>query len=200
MADVVRGLDDHFPRDTFSIAQLFLDERRRVVTAALAAVIDKHEATIRHVWEETRTLAHYLREADAPIPVTLAMVARHVLEQEALAVLDDAAELGVLPDRMFELAAEAATFNLALDLAPARATMHRAMVAALDRVAERLTEAEVARAVALVEGTERLRLRYKRWSTQNRFFELWQAKPDARPVLAPLARALGFALPGEAVQ
>jgi hypothetical protein len=38
---------------------------------------------------------------------------------------------------------------------------------------------------------------FDRWTAQNRVFELWREIPAARPVLAPLADALGFALPLE---
>jgi alpha-amylase/alpha-mannosidase (GH57 family) len=194
MADVVRGLDRHFPHDTFSFTHLFLDERRRFLAAVLEAVIDRHEATLRHIWEESRTLARYLREADAPVPDTLAMVARHVLEQEALAVLDDAAAQGAIPDRLFELMAEAARLGLTLDLASARPTMHRAVAQALAHLAAGPTPARVSRVLVLIEGASRLGIRYGRWALQNRFFELWQADAEARPILEPLAHALGFAL------
>jgi alpha-amylase/alpha-mannosidase (GH57 family) len=198
MADVVRGLDDHFPRDTFSITDLFLDERRRVLGAALRAVIDTHEATVRRIWDETRTLARYLRNADAPIPVTIAMVARHVLEQEALATLDDAGETGEIPERLFELAGEAAAFHLTLDLAAGRGAVRRALERAIALVAAIATPAQVERAVALVAALDRLDLAYGRWTAQNRFFALWEAQAAARPALEPLARALGFALSAEA--
>ena len=45
----------------------------------------------------------------------------------------------------------------------------------------------MARASALIEGARRLGIRYGHWATQNRFFQLWQARPDARDALLPLA-------------
>jgi hypothetical protein len=52
----------------------------------------------------------------------------------------------------------------------------------------------VASAVALIEGSRRLEVRFWLWRTQNRFFALWQARPEARGILRPLADALGFDL------
>jgi hypothetical protein len=52
--------------------------------------------------------------------------------------------------------------------------------------------------VALVDGARRLDVRFGLWRAQNRFFELWQARPDAQGVLRPLAEALGFDLPAGA--
>ena len=84
---MVRGLDEHFPGEPFALPDLFLEERRRVLARVIASVLDRHEETYRTIWEEQRQLMRYLRQADAPIPEALAIVARHVLEQETLADL-----------------------------------------------------------------------------------------------------------------
>ena len=40
-------------------------------------------------------------------------------------------------------------------------------------------------------------LRFGLWGTQNRFFEIWRARPEAHATLAPLATELGFKLAPE---
>jgi hypothetical protein len=45
-----------------------------------------------------------------------------------------------------------------------------------------------------VEDAETLDPEFGLWQAQTRFFEIWRAQPAARPVLAPLATALGFNL------
>ena len=82
---MVRGIDEHFPGETFGLPHLFLDERRRALARVIASVLAKHEETYRRIWEENRGLIRYLRRADAPIPDALAIIARHVLEQEVAA-------------------------------------------------------------------------------------------------------------------
>jgi hypothetical protein len=42
--------------------------------------------------------------------------------------------------------------------------------------------------------TERLALGMSLWAAQNRYFEIWRARPAARPTLEPLGVTLGFAL------
>ena len=89
---------------------------------------------------------------------------------------------------------EAQTLGLTLDLAPLRFIMHRAVTQALDAIAESASSERVARATALIEGARRLGIPYGHWATQNRFFQLWRERPDARDVLLPLATTLGFSL------
>ena len=196
LADMVRGMDEWFPGEGFSLTDLFLDERRRVLASVTRAMLDKYEETYRRIWEENRKLVHYLRQADAPIPEALALVARHVMSQELLADLArlEAAGGGPLPDRLFELAGEASALRLTLDLADGRHTATRMVTRALEAVAAAPSAERAAEALALIEGADRLGLRYGLWATQNRFFEIWNRHREARAWLQPLGAALGFRL------
>jgi Domain of unknown function (DUF3536) len=197
LADMVRGMDEWFPGEGFSLTDLFLEERRRVLVSVTRTMLDKHEETYRRIWEENRKLVHYLRQADAPIPEALALVARHVLSQDLLAEparFEEAGGTGPLPDRLFELAGEATALGLTLDLAEGKPAATRMVVRALDAVAESPTDAHVAAALALIEGAHRLGLRYGRWAAQNRFFEIWKRHAAARARLQPLGAVLGFRL------
>jgi hypothetical protein len=196
LADMVRGLDEFFPGEAFALPHLFLDERRQVLARVIAAVLDKHEETYRRIWEENHKLVRYLRQADAPIPEALAIVARHVLEQEALAELARLGEGGALPERAAEVVREARALGLTLDLAPATPALRRAVLDALDAVAAEPGAERVAAVQRLVQQAGALGVDVGLWEAQNRFFEIWRAQPAARPVLAPLAAALGFNLDG----
>ncbi|MGH7325305.1 MAG: DUF3536 domain-containing protein [Candidatus Rokuibacteriota bacterium] len=197
MADMVRGLDEYFPRDLFGLPHLFIEERRRVLARVIQVVLDKHEETYHHIWEESRRLVRYLRQAEAPIPEVLRITARHVLEGEIVAELERAAETLVIPDRAYELADEARALGLTLDLNAGRAIMARTVGRALDALAERPTPDRVAAAEALVTGVRRLGVRFGLWRTQNRFFALSQEHAGARLALRSLADALGFDLADE---
>jgi alpha-amylase/alpha-mannosidase (GH57 family) len=197
LADMVRGLDEHFPGEAFALPHLFLEERRRVLSRVIASVLDKHEETYRRIWEENRQLVRYLRQSDAPIPDALAIVARHVLEQETLAELAALERVAPLPERLLEAIAEANALGLTLDLAPAKPRMQALVDRALDAVAAEPTAERVADAQRLVEDAAGLGLRFGLWRAQNRFLEIWRASAEARTVLAPLGAALGFNLSAE---
>jgi alpha-amylase/alpha-mannosidase (GH57 family) len=193
MADMVRGLDEYFPRDLFGLPHLFLEERRRVLARVIQAVLDKHEATYHRIWEESRKLVRYLRQAEAPIPEVLRITARHVLEEEILAQLERAAEAGVIPEAAFEAADEARSLGLTLDLAAGKPAMAQAIGRALDALAEPTPE-RVSAAVNLARGANRLGVPFGLWHNQNGFFVLWREHPGDHAVLRPLAQALGFDL------
>ena len=194
VADLVRGLDEYFPGGLSSLSHLFLDERRRVLANVIRATLERHEETYRKIWEDNRKLVHYLREVDAPIPESLAIIARHVLEQQVTMELLSSPDLAAIPDRVVAIVDEANALGLTLDLMAQRPLMGRAVAHALALVAESPARERVAQATALVEGARRLGIRYGHWATQNRFFQIWSERPDARADLLPLANALGFSL------
>jgi alpha-amylase/alpha-mannosidase (GH57 family) len=198
MADTVRGLDEHFAEGLFSLTHLFLEERRRVLASVIQAVLSKHEQTYRRVWEESRKLVRYLRQADAPIPEVLHITAKYVIEEELVAELGRAAGSTTLPERAFEISEEARSLGLELDGAAVRPSMRLMAGRSLDALAEQVTAERVAPLVTLVLGARRIGLRFGLWHTQNRVFALWRDHPEARDTLRPLLDALGFALAGQA--
>ena len=135
---------------------------------------------------------------------TLRENARWVYTIEALAdpfrswLADLAKRVEAGQDVASELAGEATALGLTLDTADGKAGATRMVARALDAVAAAATEARVAEALALIEGANRLGLRYGLWASQNRFFEIWNWHREARARLQPLGAVLGFRL-GEEV-
>ena len=118
-----------------------------------------------------------------------------MLEERVAAELTPLATLDAIPPRVFELIDEARALGLALDLDFARASMREAVHRALSALRDDASPARVAAALALIEGAQRVGIRFGLWAAQNDFFALWTARPDARAALGPIASALGFALP-----
>jgi len=195
MADMIHGMDTYFPGEPYGPRHLFLEGRRRLITDVTRAALERHEESFRHVWDETRKLVRYLREVDAPVPEALALAGRHVMEEEARAELGRTAALGAIPSRVFELADEARAVGLPLDLEPCRPVLRAAIVGTINHVAASPTAERVAAVLALIDGARRLGVGFDRWTAQNRVFELWRQLPQARPMLATIADALGFAVP-----
>jgi hypothetical protein len=161
-------------------------------------VLTQHEETYREIWEESRGLVRYLRRVDAPIPEALALIARHVLEQEIAAEVRRLDGPGALPASVEELLGEARALGLRLNLTSVKPVLEQTLARALDAVAEQPSAGSIDAAHRLVADARRLGLDLSLWAAQNRYFEIWHVHPAARPTMEPLGQALGFALDGEA--
>jgi hypothetical protein len=193
LSEVVRGFDAAFGRETFSVTDLFLEERRRVLAALLGKVVARHESTLRHVWDETHALLDYLQQADVPIPETLGVVARRVLEQDALDALAQVENAWSSPGASSSCSPRA-QLHLTLDLTRARPSCS-ARWRAIDRVAERRRR-RVARPWRSWTTRGAWAAVPQHWAAQNRFFALWTGGPTARlrgPPRGPWVRHDGAA-------
>jgi alpha-amylase/alpha-mannosidase (GH57 family) len=194
LSDTVRALDRHFPGEPFTLRDLFVDEQQTILAWITAAALERDDAIYRRIWDENRTLAHYLARGGAPVPEVLRALAGHVLSRDLAAGLADIETKGVLPEQVVELADEARALGIALDLGPAGAGIARAVEAGMEALAAEPTPDGVRAVLALIEGAERLGVGFGLWRAQNRFFEIWQERPERRTALQPLGDRLGFSL------
>jgi hypothetical protein len=197
LAEVVRAVDRHFEGKAYGMRDLFLEERRKILNAVTEGVLREFEATYRRLFEESRRLMQYMREADVPPPDALALAARYVLRRDLESELPGLAEADRIPDRIREVMAEAR--SLGVDLAPERERvaghLERALLVRMARLGDEVTPAATDAAVAILRVGRELGCVPDLWAAQNRFFELWQQQAGGdRRVLTPLGAALGFGL------
>ena len=204
LAEVVRALDDHFEGRAYGIRDLFLEERRRLLALVTDSVLRRFEETYRRLYEDSRRLMQYLREADAPQPDALALAARYILQRDVEREIAGLAGGSGIPERgvrIRELAAEARSLGIDLGLRRERSARHleQALLASLARLQSGATREGVDAARTVLELGRELGVPPDLWAAQNRFFLLWKPylpsraplrEPDA--ALASLATLLGF--------
>jgi hypothetical protein len=86
-AAVIRILDEHFHKSTFSIRSLFRDEQRRIINLILQDTVSTATASIRGMYENQAPLLRFLNSLSVPIPeafISVAGVALNGQLQQAL--------------------------------------------------------------------------------------------------------------------
>jgi hypothetical protein len=198
LSAVVHGIDQHFGGRTYSVKDLFLEERRRVLSDVLESALARCADAYRTIWETNRRLVTHLRETGTPIPEPLLSVARHVLQAEATRMLDQLVATGTIPAGARALLAEARTLGVQLDRTAAADAARRAVERAMEEVVRDGPGAaeRVATLRTLLDAARDVGLQVNLWRAQNLFFDLWQERPDLRERLRPLLDPLGFRLDG----
>jgi hypothetical protein len=105
--------------------------------------------------------------------------------------------IGPLPESVTESLQEAWELGLALDLVPAKPALQRLVQEGLAAVATDPTIERITGLQRLIEDARAYQLRFGLWQTQNRFLEIWRARPEARTALVPLGARLDFNLDPE---
>jgi hypothetical protein len=201
LAEVVRALDEQVDARSYGIRDVFLEERRRLLTHVTEGVRQGLEETYRRVYAENRRLMEYLREVDAPQPEALAVAARYVLQraiERELSALDGDDAILACAVRVGGLLAQARALGIEprIERDPTAAHLERALLRCVERIRAGVAGASLEEALAVLQLGRQLGVTPSLWAAQNRFFELWNGRRSASAggaLLAPLALALGFA-------
>ena len=192
------ALERHFGGRSYTIGDVFLDERRRLLARVAERALETPEdAPARG--ETASRLLDELRSAGRPLPPALASVARRVLTRaarEELAVLAGSGPVREAVERLRGLEAEARSLEITFALDPEEVT--RSIGSALDHVLETLqagpTSAAVVDALALLGLGSALEAPPELWAAQNVGARLSrEGSEQDREALAPFMAALGFA-------
>jgi len=168
--EVIRLLDRHFDRSTFSLKSLFRDRQREVLDLILTTTLEEAEGKLREVYEGNTFLLRFLGDLDMPPPLVLRTAAEFVLNTGLRRVFGSAD-----PDleRARSLLDVVARDRIALDEAGLAYAVSVSMDAAMERLRDRPEDAAaLSGAVALATFVESLPFEVDLWRSQNLFWEM----------------------------
>ena len=162
----LRLLDDQFDGTLFVLADLFVEERRKILGLLTEERLEKFEGVYRDMYEESRPLLVFMRDSDIPIPPAFLMAAQYTLTR-ALGHELRRAQAAPLADRAFDLAADLEALGLTRDWGDAEPLLREALVAH----AERLRQAPLGTALQeihrLLDLADALGVTPNLWQVQN---------------------------------
>jgi alpha-amylase/alpha-mannosidase (GH57 family) len=204
LTDVVRALDQLFPGRQYGLGDLFRDGRRKVLKVLLQDVLLRYQERYDRIFDENRALLRFLARHEIPAPPALRVAAELTLGHR---IVDGVAGLSAgesflqLRESLRELAAEARTLGLKLQLAEARPILGARVLEAVEALrAHRASALEVAAAVAgFLDVARELAVEPPLWPAQNQWWGFLQdaakdrvAADDERDAIARLSERLGF--------
>ncbi|MGQ0814907.1 MAG: DUF3536 domain-containing protein [Gemmatimonadota bacterium] len=109
---VIRGLDDHFRRSTFSFKSLFSDTQRRILDRILQSTLTEAETAYRDLYRNHAPLMRFMSELGLPLPEAFTTTAEYVLNTDLHRTLTrDTIDL----DRVSELLEQVEAAKVELD-------------------------------------------------------------------------------------
>jgi alpha-amylase/alpha-mannosidase (GH57 family) len=141
-AEIIRVLDEAFPKRTFSLRSLFRDEQRRIINLVLAESLASSAAAYRSVYESQAPLIRFLYDLSIPVPGALKSAAEIALNNQLRAAferpdLDASSIQGSLR--------EVAASHVELDVATLEFAIRKRLEKDAEQVAKHLDKIEIAR-------------------------------------------------------
>ena len=174
LTEVIRILDDIFGRDYYTLKDLFIEKRRKLLELLTEQVVAKFDSTYRALFEENRRLMAYLQEANAPLVPGFRGAARYALEQELIQAMETFEEAGQ-EEAIDGVLAEASHWGVSLATEPVVKQVEKALEESMDVLEEELSPATLDKPLQLLALAERLGVTPSLWSIQNRFWRLAHA-------------------------
>ena len=198
LTDVVRALDGHFGIRHFTLKDLFLESRRRILAGVTSARMERYESVYRSLFEENQRLMEFVREANASVPKSFLVAAQYVLNDDLEAAVEELIEAG-RTERLAAVAGQARRWEVTLRTAQMEPRLRSHLNAMIVRLSEAPDAAAAKRAAAFVREVRALSLTLYSWQAQNAFKALMvkhgpavaAASSESDRALLAALRALG---------
>src|SRR2546422_483752 len=169
LSEVMRTVDAALGPTYFTLRDLLLEDRRRVLEALTAQQLEALDETYRRVYQENRGLMDYLRDAQAPLPPEMVMAAVVVLTRDLETELNAPLDAPLTP-RAVTLVEELRSWGREVRADRFEPRLRRRLEAVL---ASTLPAAErLRRAGELLDLAGAMGLDLDLWEAQNRFYRL----------------------------
>jgi alpha-amylase/alpha-mannosidase (GH57 family) len=172
LSELVRRMDRAFGGAFYTLRDVFVAERRRILDQVTSQVMAECTADYERMVSNNRRLLDFLAQAHVPLPQELRMAATHVLQRR----LERATRRFILGEEAGEAPlavwADAQRWGIAPPTDGAQQMLQEALVQAVARVVRDEIEGGVARAHALLDAAQSLALTLNTWEAQNRYYEL----------------------------
>lgn len=117
LTEVIRGLDEHFGREYFTLKDLFIEERRKIINILIKEQLDKFTSTYRDLYEESKGPMMQLSELGLKVPSEFKIAAEYTLSKsfnELISEAEDLADNDIL-QKALDLSEEAEKLDIVLD-------------------------------------------------------------------------------------
>jgi len=167
---LIRLMDRHFGESYYSLKNLFRDEQRKILKQVLVSTGQDIESHYRQISDHYTPLMHFLKDINAPMPVSLKTAVDFILNCDLRREFDSA-EPNL--ERVRLLVEQARTGNVELH----RETLGYAIAGHLDRRLEALVAAPdnlpaLVHAAEFAEVIRFMEIEVNLWKTQNHYFQM----------------------------
>jgi alpha-amylase/alpha-mannosidase (GH57 family) len=128
--ELVRKLDRYFPRRYFSVRDLFVDQRRKIMDVISEKMFQEQIRQFEAFFARNKDLARIIVDHRGETPEVFVACARFVLKRTLNAEIEKIAQ-GAFPDRLESVLRESRFWNIKPELGPARQLIGDRIVALL---------------------------------------------------------------------
>ncbi len=127
LTEIIRGLDEYFGKEYFTLKDLFIEERRKIINILIQDKLEKFAGIYRNLYDEAKGPMFQLKELDLQVPEEFKIAAEYALNCSLNDLLESAEDVGdiELLKQAIDNNREAEKLGIELDNPFARITFSR---------------------------------------------------------------------------
>ncbi|HSA06394.1 MAG TPA: DUF3536 domain-containing protein [Candidatus Gastranaerophilales bacterium] len=117
LTEIIRGLDEYFGKDYFTLKDLFIEERRKIINVLIQDKLEKFASTYRNLYDEAKGPMLQLKELGLKIPEEFKIAAEYSLSSLLNDLMEEKEDIGSpeLLGKAIEINKEARKLEIKLD-------------------------------------------------------------------------------------
>jgi hypothetical protein len=174
VATIIRRMDGHFGKHSYSLRNLFRDEQRKILRHILAGTLQDFEVKFTDLYDKSRSLAGFLRENGMPVPHRFMTTAETALNLQ-LQKLFTTESLDMI--RLREIIDEICVWKVGVDKVALEFIVRRRLEKAMTELQEEPESPQrLAYLCLLMEAIAALAIEVNLWETQNQYWNLLHSR------------------------
>ncbi len=178
----------HFNPQIFTLKDLLLEERRRVLRVVIEEILSRFDETYSVLVEENQKLMVYLQRADAPLPHAFRLALESVLGRDLFRAVGQFNEDEAGAEAIRRVRRATTLFHIRINWSSAAKAFEKRLLEHVYALKLGADPERARRALFLLRLIEELDLPVSLWEVENVYFEIWGNRVKTRP---PAERASG---------
>jgi len=181
ITEIIRTLDENFGREYYTLKDLFIEERRKIINVLLQEKMSKFASTYESLYEEGKSPVMQLHELGVQVPSEFKLVAEYTLSKAFNSLIENAEKVldKDIIQQALDIKNEAQKLSAVLDKSKAREIFADKITKNMMKLAANMEMHNVQVIKDLIQVAEDLELHPDLSEAQNIYFNsIYSAVPD----------------------
>ena len=172
LTEIIRSLDEHFGREYFTLKDLFIDERRKIINILIKDQLKKFSSTYKNLYEEGKGPMIQLYDLGLEVPSEFKIAAEYTLSRTFNSIIldtEDIADEDMLQEA-FDITKDAKKLGIVLDNKAAEECYSRYILEKVRKLSDNMEVQQCESIIKLISLAHDLGIKPDLSEAQNLYF------------------------------
>lgn len=172
LTEVIRGLDEYFGKEYFTLKNLFIEERRKIINILIGDRLNEFASTYKNLYEQAIGPIMQLNELGLQIPAEFKIAAEYALSNSFNTLIRDAEDIAHIDllQTAVDIRKEAEDIGITLDIEPTKELYSKYITDKVENLSTTSSIEEFETLIDILNMLEKLDLQLNLSESQNFYF------------------------------